>query len=161
MQEFEHKHDNSSHEENAHTNHDEGDSTGALHITPVLHRIDYVEPIRTTTITPTLEHIKSQGVVIEPIAPLTIDEIYGTQITLMQRIQIVFAFLNTHIIKGFLMKDWKTTLTGVVKALFVIAGVFSVQVPDAVQQQIIQLVGIGYALFEAIQGWVSKDKGAA
>jgi hypothetical protein len=144
--------------ENAHIQHGDGDSVDATHTASTLHRIDYTEPIRTSIITPTLEHIKPVGVVIEPIEPLTIDDIYGTRITLIQRIQIALAFLNTHIIKGFIMRDWKTTLTGVVKALFVIAGVFSIQVPDVVQQQVVQFVGIGYALFEAIQGWVSKDK---
>lgn len=85
----------------------------------------------------------------EPVTP---------ELSMWQKIRVVSAFFNLPFIKGLIMKDWKTTITGVVKALIIVVGVFNIKVPDAVQQNVVELIGIGYALFEAIQGWVAKDK---
>jgi hypothetical protein len=59
-------------------------------------------------------------------------------------------------IKGSLMfKDWKTTVTGIVKALFLTLAVFGVNTGHVTESLVL---GLGYAIVDLVQAWYTPDK---
>lgn len=60
--------------------------------------------------------------------------------------------------KGIFMKDWRTTLTGVLKAIVVVLIAFNIEVPNGIDEKIVEALGAAYAVFEVLQGYFSKDK---
>jgi len=56
------------------------------------------------------------------------------------------------------MKDFKTTLTGVLKAGAILLGLVGITVSPENQKAIVEGVMAAYAVLEAIHGYVQKDK---
>lgn len=59
------------------------------------------------------------------------------------------------IIKGLIVKDWKTTASGVVKAAFFLLGVFGVSTGNVTEALVSAVV---YAIVDIIQAWFTADK---
>ena len=57
------------------------------------------------------------------------------------------------------MKDWKTTLAGLLKAAAALLGIIGINFSPDDQNVIITACGIVYVIFSALQAYYTKDKG--
>jgi len=56
------------------------------------------------------------------------------------------------------MKNFKTTLSGILKAGAILLGLIGIQVSPENQKAIVEGVMAVYAILEAVHGYVGKDK---
>jgi hypothetical protein len=71
----------------------------------------------------------------------------------------LLSIIVTLILKGKSMfKDWKTTITSIVKAIIIILTIIGIQISPEQQELILTTALSIYAVIEVIGGWFSKDK---